>query len=239
MIKRTTLRFWSDIILFLSVFGLILTGIIMVFFTDSGPNVLESSKYFLELHRHQWGGIHLYFAIGFSVMLVFHLILEWKWIMGKTRNLFKRAWVLIPVILIAGMMVYVGWLLTPKNLDFYQNHDRKWEGKHQMAKKSILSSGNMALNSADKKLRIDTRKTELKRLPQEKNLNRVDISGQDSFVSIESKTGISPDALIYVLKLPGDISQTERLGRFKRIYPFTINDVRDAINLLYEEGAGL
>lgn len=238
MMKRTTLRFWVDMILFLSVSGLIFTGIIMVFFTDSGPGIPESSKYFLELHRHQWGGIHFYFSLGFTAMLVFHLILEWNWIIGKTRHLFKKAWVLIPVIGLAGVLVYIGWMLTPRGRDSYQNQGRKWWQKNQLAKKAISPAGKMGLESATNRFRIDSKRNEVRKSPMERNSAGIDISGQDSLLSIESKTGIAVIELINTLRLPKNISQTERLGRLKRIYAFSMNDVRNAINFLRKQAAG-
>ena len=95
--KKTDTKYWLDVILFIAMFGLVFTGVIMAFFTSSGPYVEEISKYFMKLHRHQWGIIHFYFALVFSVLIIIHLILEWTWIKEKTRILFRKLWVLIPI----------------------------------------------------------------------------------------------------------------------------------------------
>jgi hypothetical protein len=57
----------------------------------------------------------------------------------------------------------------------------------------------------------------------------VNISGQDSFLSLEQKTGIPASDIIRQAGLPAEISLRERLGRLKRIHHFNIQDIRDAI----------
>jgi hypothetical protein len=230
--KKTTTRFWVDAVMFVSLFGLLITGLIMAFFADSGPLVPEASKYFLKLHRHQWGGIHSCFAIAFTVMLLIHLILEWKWIMGKTRNLLKNSWMLIPILLVALMLIFISWALAPKDFVQKRKSDFQWqrmgaEETMEGLKKSVPKSGTDSKEGSRREPCDDIEMTH--------ESPEVAITGQDSFQSIERRTGIHSGAIIKKAGLPADISIIERLGRLKRIYNFTIQDIRDAIRMLQQD----
>jgi len=74
--NKFKLKYLVDVILFISMFGLVCSGVIMAFCTQSGPRVEESSKYFLALHRHQWGNIHFYFSIILVIFVIYILFLS-------------------------------------------------------------------------------------------------------------------------------------------------------------------
>ncbi|MCK4835243.1 MAG: DUF4405 domain-containing protein [Candidatus Aminicenantes bacterium] len=230
--RKTTSRFWVDVVLFIALFGLVITGLIMTFFTDSGPYVKETSKYFLELHRHQWGGIHLYFAIAFTILILVHLILEWRWIKEKTKNLFKRAWMLVPIAGIAILFVFVSWVITPKTLDLYKNHGKKWNQQPRI----IAEEKPFELKPERPCLRGKGETSDEKKLAKGLEIQResiyISITGQDSLETIQEKTGISAKEIVNLLGLPEDISRTERLGILRRRYSFGIHDVREAVRRL-------
>ncbi len=104
--KKTTWKYLVDTLLFISITGIAFIGILMAFFLAEGPTsqARESEKYFLSLHRHQWGDIHLYLSLAFTALVVIHLILEWSWIKGETRQLFKKAWV--PILVFMTLMIF-------------------------------------------------------------------------------------------------------------------------------------
>lgn len=224
--KKTTTRFWVDVVMFVSFFGLLITGLIMAFFADSGPNVTEASKYFLKLHRHQWGGIHSYFAIVFTLMLLIHLILEWKWIVGKTRSLLKRAWMLVPIVLVAVLIIFISWAVTPKNYVQYKKFNKMWDQlQRQWPNESPVDSAQEILPDEKPSAGFEIKSESVE----------ITITGQDSLQSIERKTGIPARDIIDLVGLPLDISRTEGLGRLKRVYEFSIQDIREAIRKLLKE----
>ncbi len=89
--KQTTWKYVVDVVMFLAMVGIILIGLLLAFIIKEGPTAQAGGKYFLDLHRHQWSNIHLFLSLFFSGALVFHLILEWSWIKGKTKTQFKGA----------------------------------------------------------------------------------------------------------------------------------------------------
>jgi hypothetical protein len=235
IMKKTTTRFWVDVVMFVSLFGLLITGLIMAFFTNSGPNVTEASKYFLKLHRHQWGGIHSYFAIVFTLMLFIHLILEWKWIIGKTRNLFRKSWMLAPIVMAAVLIVFISWALAPKDFVLKKKSEQRW--KQQRAFETGAGPGDSIteLQPAEKGLKNGDKEEPCDDIEIKHESLEVVITGQDSLQSIERKTGIPAGDIIKKAGLPEDISLIERLGRLKRIYNFSIQDIREAIRKLQQD----
>jgi len=53
---------------------------------------LQSDKYFLGLHRHEWGDIHLYLSIFLLILMTIHLLLNWTWIIQTTKKYFPVHW---------------------------------------------------------------------------------------------------------------------------------------------------
>jgi hypothetical protein len=232
IMRKTTYRFWVDVILFIALFGVVITGLIMAFFTDSGPYVKETSKYFLELHRHQWGGIHFYFAIVFTIFILTHLVLEWRWIKGKTKNLLKWAWMLLPITGVAILIIFVSWIITPKTLDLYKNHGRKWNQQNWINAEEDQSGSKQHKPYSIVERKTSDKETSYNGLEIEREPKYISITGQDSLKTIQEKTGISAKEIVNLLELPDDISHTERLGILKRRYSFSIHDVREAVRRL-------
>lgn len=97
--KKTDWKFLIDALLFICIVVMAFIGFLMGLGLGRGSNVPESSKYFLGLHRHEWGDIHFYFSIAFTILLFIHLILSWSWIKGKARMIFKRGWAISLILL--------------------------------------------------------------------------------------------------------------------------------------------
>lgn len=150
--KKSNLMFWLDFILFISVCELIITGIIMVFLTSSGPHFMKISKYFLNLHRHQWAIIHSYFAFLFSLFIVIHLILEWNWIKVKIRKLIKKQWILVLLVSFPLILLFIIWCITPKTGNLYRRYAVGWKDETQLinSKKNIEEDTNYPVKRMDK-----------------------------------------------------------------------------------------
>ena len=65
-IGRTDWKYAVDTLMFLCVLGLVATGLLMAFVIPEGRVETGQSKYFLGLHRHQWGDIHLDLSLAFT-----------------------------------------------------------------------------------------------------------------------------------------------------------------------------
>jgi len=97
--KRGTLNFIVDVISFIDLLCLAVTGFIMRYILPpgsagrgrgfrggrGGEPVGEQIRDLWSMTRHEWGDIHFYLAVLFVVLMVVHIILHWTWI----KNYFK------------------------------------------------------------------------------------------------------------------------------------------------------
>jgi hypothetical protein len=123
-IKESDWRYVVDALLFICLVGMVFIGVLLGLVISEGPVSSGGSKYFLGLHRHQWGNIHAYLSIAFVVLMVIHLILSWKWITAKTQQIFKRQ--ATPVLVAIGALPFVVlllfWVWTPKDADAFRSY---------------------------------------------------------------------------------------------------------------------
>jgi len=199
--KKTTLYYVVDIILFVLLTAIAFIGILMGFFIPKGPTANEADKYLWQLHRHQWGNIHLYLSLAFITFFIIHIILHWSWIKGKTRKLFGKIWVVVFILILPALLIFSLWYLYPKNSEAYREYGRKY------------GQGYRQINTA----------------------NYIKISGQMTLYDIQEKTGIPAKKIIDRLGLPKDIPLTERLGKLRKEYSFSMQKIRNVIHALIEE----
>lgn len=191
----------------------ILIGVIMGFFTKSGPGVLEIEKYLWGLHRHQWGEIHTFFAVILSVFFVIHMVLEWQWIKNKTRQMFRRLW-MIPLVLFATAGIFfLSWLILPKGVPVEKPY--KMMGRSAGQQAPLREIKEERPQSVAEKRYHDT--------------GEMGINGRVTLGEICRQHQVSVDNLLTLLGLPENTPVNQRLGQLKRIYSFAIQDVRDAV----------
>ncbi len=212
--KKTDWQYLVDTLLFFCIVGIIFIGFLMGFFLPKGPTAQESAKYFLGLHRHQWGNIHFYLSIAFSALIIIHLIFSWKWIKGKSRQIFKKGWssMLILTAFVSILILALFWAFYPRIPGAYEDYGVRAGVKvkeHNLAKqesavheeKIFLEDGTVAIV----------------------------ISGQTTLKQVEKATGIPAKDIATKLGLPAKVSPDESFGRLRKLYPIAIQDVRDAV----------
>ena len=84
---KNTLKYFIDATLFVDVCSLAVIGLCLGFIIPKGKGA-----YFLGLHRHAWGDIHLYLALFLIVLLILHLWLNWTWIAQSSKRYFGKYW---------------------------------------------------------------------------------------------------------------------------------------------------
>jgi hypothetical protein len=90
-VKKNTLKYIIDALLFIHICSISVIGMLLAFVIPKG-DVYQAGKYFLGLHRHEWGDIHLTLSVSLLVLLVFHIWLNWKWIINSTEHYFGKQW---------------------------------------------------------------------------------------------------------------------------------------------------
>ncbi len=97
--KRSSLNFIIDLVALLNLLGLVFTGFIMKYILPPGTGGCsrrlhggiggEHIKDFWSMTRHEWGGIHFYLALLFSVLMTAHILLHWSWLKNYFKSLFS------------------------------------------------------------------------------------------------------------------------------------------------------
>ena len=85
--------------IFLFLLGLFqaFTGFILWFVLPRGGlgqgrgSAAAAETTFWSLSRHDWGDIHDWVAVALLVVVIIHIILNWKWITYMTKSYFSRA----------------------------------------------------------------------------------------------------------------------------------------------------
>jgi hypothetical protein len=96
--KRSTLNFIIDLISFLTLLGMVCTGLIMKYVLPPGSGGCgrllhdgrgrEHIKDLWSMTRHEWGYIHFDLAVLFVLLIAVHIILHWAWIKKYLKSLF-------------------------------------------------------------------------------------------------------------------------------------------------------
>jgi len=245
--SRTDWKYVVDTLMFLCILGIVAIGVLMAFFIPEGRAGLGQSKYFLGLHRHQWGDIHLYLSLVFVALVAVHIVLAWSWIKGKALSLFGTAWkAAVGLTVLAAVVVpLLFWLAAPKNDPAYAEfgtgrgrqalligeHDRLLpeppptvvpDAPGAPAAEAVGKSGQMSVEGEAHEDRTVAGR-------QEAGTAEVVITGKMTLREVERATGIPAKDLAAKVGLPADVSLDETLGRLRQTYGFEMQAVRDAI----------
>jgi hypothetical protein len=213
--KKSDWQYLVDTLLFICIFGISFIGVLLAFFLAEGPTALEREKYFLGLHRHQWGDIHLYISLAFVFLVVIHLILSWAWIKGKAKALFSKGWrIFLTLTVFSAVLVLVlFWAFTPKNSQKYSGYG---------ARSGSVSERPLVLEEL-----------------MDRDRGVVTITGKLTLEDVEHITGVSPGDLLDGLGLPSKTPHDETLGQLRKKYGFDMFEFReiltDLMNRSYPE----
>lgn len=216
--RKTDWQYLVDTLLFICMFGIALIGIFLGFIIPEGPSAQPSSKYFLNLHRHQWGNIHLYLSLTFICLVIIHLTLDWKWIKTKAVKIFKERWktALISTALVSIFVVFLFWIFYPKEPGGYEEYGRgEGRGAGRTYSQVIDSAQKEDLGAQDQ--------------------STVTITGTMTLLDLEKATRIPVSQIAKAIGLPSNVSEKETLGRLRKKYGFTMIELRDALNKLMNE----
>jgi hypothetical protein len=115
-------NFILDASMFLCVMALAGLGFLMKYVLPSGRDVW--TKYGSNLYlswlgwdRHDWGDIHLYLALTLQILLVLHIILHWRQILGLFQRLVpdprRRYRIALVFLILSLLLIYFPFLITP------------------------------------------------------------------------------------------------------------------------------
>jgi len=293
---KNRLKYLIDALLFICMVGLAGIGYLQGFFLAEGPVEDVTRKYFMGLHTHQWGHIHFYISLAFSVLIIIHLILSWNWIKATSKKIFKNKWgtALVGMVIVSLLIPLIFWAFSLPHVDEYAEYGtgggrglgRKIALSEEQAQKENTAprSYNTPKNtqkeyqkSPEKELVESPVKKEEpveikehgqkgesmkgeefiqkeEQLREEEHLHEgrqehegeqrltrgrleeyetgILITGQTTLLELEQLTEIPKATILKEMGLPTDIPYRESLGRLKRRYNFTMQELRDKIEAL-------
>jgi hypothetical protein len=227
--KKNEWKYLVDTLLIISTAGMALIGFLMELIIPEGPVKGSASKYFLGLHRHQWGKVHFILAAAFIVLLVVHLALNWDWIKCMAKKFFKKVWgpALILTPLLAFLVIFLFWFLLPKNWAADEDHGRGSGGRNREAPAG--SPGTEVPGKIEGKAKSAARDDHAtESVP-------FDINGQMTLLDIEAKSGVPAGRIAAEIGLPTGAPHGETLGKLRKEYGFTMSRVREAVTKLLKE----
>jgi hypothetical protein len=122
MIDKPKLNFIIDALMFLVMMAMAGLGFLMNYVLIPGREswIKYGRKVNLTLlgwDRHDWGDLHLYLGFTLLGLLVLHIILHWKQIVGLFQRFIppeRRTLVLLVFVLFAMLLIYFPFLVTPE-----------------------------------------------------------------------------------------------------------------------------
>jgi hypothetical protein len=89
--KKNSIKYFIDVILFVDVCSIAMIGLLLAFIIPEGRSG-RGARYFLGLHRHDWGNIHLCFSILLLLLLIIHIWFNWTWVVQSSKRYLGRNW---------------------------------------------------------------------------------------------------------------------------------------------------
>ncbi|MCG6973608.1 MAG: DUF4405 domain-containing protein [Desulfobacterales bacterium] len=89
--KKNTLKYFINVTLFMDITSIAVLGLLLGFVIPKGQGG-SFQNYFLGLHRHEWADIHLTLSLLFLILLVFHVWLNWTWVIQSTKRYLGNQW---------------------------------------------------------------------------------------------------------------------------------------------------
>lgn len=255
---RAKLNLVVDIILFLLLMGMAGIGFLIKYTLLSGEkrNILYGENVNLELlglDRHQWGTIHLVLSIAFIAFIVLHIILHWKLIGCFFRRLIPSRTpriVFISFLSVVSLFLFVfAFLFEPTAIEYGNLYRHRIENT-SVTIESVLNSSNIETKTTSQQFQSDDLQLDAKIVLPKKEANNAqpkhegnnkqkiqknravvedyEVLGGESLSDVSIKYGVPTQFLCDELNIPQKYS-TERLGRLRKRYNFTMSDVSRAV----------
>jgi Kef-type K+ transport system membrane component KefB len=91
VLKKNALKYFIDVTLFIDITSIAVLGLLLGFVIPKGEGH-SFQNYFLGLHRHEWADIHLSLSLFLLILLVFHVWLNWTWVIQSTKRYLGGYW---------------------------------------------------------------------------------------------------------------------------------------------------
>ncbi len=197
------------------------------------PGIRRNSIYgssvdleFLGLNRHQWGTVHLILSIVFLVLLIIHIVLHWKMITcvfqrmipDKTiRTVFAVSLTCIGLLLISFPLLIKPEIIQREPL--HQNRENR--NNYSRVSDTLNMDRNKQITKTNQNDSVKKHEQTLKEY--------YEVQGSMTLQYVADKYKVPVGIIASELKIPQNLAG-EKLGRLKKQYNFTMDDVRNIIS---------
>ena len=110
--RISTLKYVVNVLLFIDMSSIAVIGLLLGFVIPKGRQD-GAEKFFLGLHRHEWGDIHLYLSLFLLALLVLHIWLNWSYVVQATKRYFGDKWKKALWSFTGGwiLVLFIGWMI--------------------------------------------------------------------------------------------------------------------------------
>ncbi len=199
-------------------------------------NVLYGNNVGLEfwsLTRHQWGTIHLILSLIFLALLLLHIVLHFKMITCVFRKMFPNRIlriVLTTFLTVSGLLMFSFALIVKPEIVF-----REPLHQNRLERNSNMNAGFSEKDGLSKQVNatlVDINKD--KKSKSDKNHHHsaneaYEVYGSQTLQFVADKYHVPANKIASDLKIPKELTG-EKLGRLKKRYSFTMDDVRNSIS---------
>jgi hypothetical protein len=247
MKNRGTLNLVIDAVMFLVLALIAGLGFLMKYTLPPGrEKILKYGEnfqlYFLGLDRHQWGSIHLIAAYILLGLLALHLALHWKTIVALVRNAIspvplRRTVTTVVVLLCAVLFTFPFFVISTRSEggEYLSRHARgRGFDRPTEVNRAEGKPERMGVGAAEGRERVDAE--EPGHAPEEPHglgavgRGHATIRGSMTIADVAKIYGISVGEVNRRVGLPFQTGEQETLGRLRRVYGLTMQQVRERLN---------
>lgn len=245
--RRSKINLLVDAATLVAMLAMVCTGLIIRYILPPGSGGHGGGRGLVlwGMDRHEWGGLHFWLAVAVVGLLLVHVVLHWPWIMGVVRRLgggkasspSARREVLYGFGFLSILVLLVGGFYwdSGRNVKtvFGQSGSREsrraigvdQDHPHTSAERCEGDQRPTPFLSSRHVEATGHRREDPGQRPARGRGDR-SIRGDMTLQEVADQTGATVDRIKTLLRLPGDTSIHERVGRLRRVHGFQMSDLR-------------
>jgi len=187
--------------------------------------------YVLNMDRHQWGTVHLVIALVLLGLLLLHIILHWKLIVGLFSKLITnkstRKLITVVFVFISVFLFLFAFFVKPEIGKIIQGHGRL------VTDENIVSETEIA-DIHDNKTAVEEdniiENTEESHERHNRSDRDIEIRGYMTIGEVSLANDVPSSYIKKKLNIPETVSDNQSLGVLRREYGFRMSDIEKIIN---------
>lgn len=232
---KSKTNLFIDIIMLILMMAIAGIGLLMKYVLVAGyeRNAIYGNRVdlaFLGLTRHEWGTIHLIVSLTFLGLLILHTILHWNMIVCIFKKMLPKRTIRIALasILTIFILLLVSFPLfvEPEIIDKVPMH----KGRNNRNNNSTSEFGDTTeLSKSTDTTALGNNANKYNNKEQNSTIEEYEVYGSQTLQFVADKYSVPASTIAADLGIPVTLAG-ERLGRLKKQYSFTMDDVKSSIS---------